>query len=230
MKFRDLKESDIDVRIASVKQEGVSLLLYKDARCDMNILDETVGSENWQRKHYECKGNLFCSVGIRCESKVNGVEWIWKDDCGSESYTEKEKGESSDSFKRACFNWGIGRELYTAPFIWINEKDCNIKNNKCYDRFSVKHIEIKNKKIVGLEIYNEKLKKIVFKMNDSPATVSQSKINDSLTTVSQPTVTCPKCGKVITEMTGARGSKWQPQQILKKYGMCKECYRAGCKK
>lgn len=218
MKFRDLKESDIDVRIASVKQEGVSLLLYKDARCDMNILDETVGSENWQRKHYECKGNLFCSVGIRCESKVNGVEWIWKDDCGSESYTEKEKGESSDSFKRACFNWGIGRELYTAPFIWVNEKNCNIKNDKCYDRFSVKRIEIKNKKIVDLEIYNEKLKKIVFKMNDSPVTVSQ------------PTVICPKCGKPVEVGKNKDGKKIEPQQVLNKLGMCKACYRAGSKK
>ena len=85
----------------------------------MNILDETVGAENWQREHYECKGNLFCRVGILCEHKNplkrENPEWVWKADCGTESNTEKEKGESSDSFKRACFNWGIGRELYTAP-------------------------------------------------------------------------------------------------------------------
>ena len=114
MKFRLLRADEIDVRVATVHEKGCSLLLYKDARCDMNILDETVGADNWQRRHYDCKGNLFCSVGI-----LNEKEWIWKDDCGAESFTEKEKGEASDSFKRACVNWGIGRELYTAPFIWV---------------------------------------------------------------------------------------------------------------
>jgi hypothetical protein len=102
----------------------------------MNILDETVGAENWQREHYECKGNLFCRVGIAVPHTVeHGVmyEWVWKSDCGVESNTKVQKGEASDSFKRACFNWGIGRELYTAPFIWVNADKCNIKNGKCYD-------------------------------------------------------------------------------------------------
>lgn len=114
MEFRRLKPSEIDLRIGTVTGKGVSFLLYKNARVDMQILDETVGAENWQREHYECKGNLFCRVGIKC-----GEEWVWKADCGTESQTEKEKGESSDSFKRACVCWGIGRELYTAPFIWV---------------------------------------------------------------------------------------------------------------
>lgn len=114
MNFRRLKPSEIDLRIGTVTSKGVSFLLYKNARVDMAILDETVGPENWQREHYECKGNLFCRVGIKC-----GDEWVWKADCGAESRTEKEKGESSDSFKRACVCWGIGRELYTAPFIWV---------------------------------------------------------------------------------------------------------------
>ena len=98
MEFRLLKADEIDVRVAQVKESGCSLLLYKDARVDMNILDTTpgIGPENWQRKHYECKGNLFCSVGI----KIDG-EWVWKDDAGAESQAEKEKGEASDSFKRA---------------------------------------------------------------------------------------------------------------------------------
>ena len=117
MKFRLLREDEIEVRVGTVNETGCSLLLYKNARCDMNILDETVGAGKWQRRHYECKGNLFCSVGI-----FNGTEWIWKDDCGSESNAEKEKGEASDSFKRACVNWGIGRELYTAPRIWLTFK------------------------------------------------------------------------------------------------------------
>ena len=115
-RFRTLKADEVDARVGTCNQNGFSLLLYKDARCDQNILDEAVGPENWQRRHYEVKGNMFCSVGIYDDAKK---DWIWKDDCGTESNTEKEKGEASDSFKRACFNWGIGRELYTSPFIYI---------------------------------------------------------------------------------------------------------------
>lgn len=104
MEFRPLKASEIDVRIGQITKKGAILLLYKNARADMNILDETVGSENWQREHYEVKGNMFCRVGI-FNPPMN--DWVWKSDCGVESNTEKEKGEASDSFKRACVNWGM---------------------------------------------------------------------------------------------------------------------------
>ena len=158
-KFRDLRADEIECRVQSVKENGLVLLLYKDARVDMNILDETVGSSNWQREHYECKGNLFCRVGIHgYNPATEGVEWVWKSDCGTESNTEAQKGEASDSFKRACFNWGIGRELYTAPFTWIPADKCNIKNGKCYDKFIVEKILIENKQITGLAIYNETMK------------------------------------------------------------------------
>lgn len=156
--FRTLTADEIDVRVSQVKDNGCSLLLYKNARCDMNILDETVGPENWQRKHYECKGNLFCSVGI----KTPAGEWIWKDDAGAESNTEKEKGEASDSFKRACFNWGIGRELYTAPFIWIPSDKVRIEDRGgkkvTYDRFEVEKIVYEDAKISGLAIRRLKSK------------------------------------------------------------------------
>lgn len=154
--FRTLRADEIDVRIATVKSNGVSLLLYKNARCDMNILDETVGAFNWEREHYECKGNLYCKVSIKRESDG---EWISKSDCGTESYTEKEKGEASDSFKRACFNWGIGRELYTAPFILVTNCEIVPSNGKfcCYNRFEVKEIGYTNdNKINKLIIINEK--------------------------------------------------------------------------
>ena len=121
----------------------------------MTILDETVGPENWQREHYECKGNLYCRVGIRMQRQDGSVEWVWKSDCGTESYTDKEKGESSDSFKRACVNWGIGRELYTAPCIFINVPDCNITSDgKCYDRFYVREMTVIDGKISHVVIYN----------------------------------------------------------------------------
>jgi len=169
IEFRDLTADEIEVRVQSAKQNGVILLLYKNARCDMNILDETVGVENWQREHYECKGNLFCRVGIH----VNDLpipQWVWKSDCGVESNTEKEKGEASDSFKRACFNWGIGRELYTSPFIWVKAEDCNINEGtnregkkiySCNDKFEVEKIVIEDKKINALAIRNATTKKRV---------------------------------------------------------------------
>lgn len=137
--FRLLRADEIDCRVAQISDRGLSLLLYKDARCDMNILDETVGAMNWQRKH--SRENANCNVGIWDD--INQC-WVWKEDTGTESYTEAEKGLASDSFKRACVNWGIGRELYTAPFIWVNSADCNIKKDgnkfKCNDKFYVSEI------------------------------------------------------------------------------------------
>ena len=173
MKFRALTASEIECRVATVSEKGVSLLLYKDARCDMRILDETVGAENWEREHYECKGNLFCkvSVNVNYDDSKSPKEWVSKSDCGSESYTEKEKGESSDSFKRACFNWGIGRELYTAPFIWIKANNVNLidYNNKktTRDRFSVADIKIEDSRITGLIIRNDSKKTIVYEYPES---------------------------------------------------------------
>lgn len=167
MQFRDLRADEIECRVQSVKENGLVLLLYKNARCDMNILDETVGPERWQREHYECKGNLFCRVGISCFATVDmsgcdgdilSPAWVWKSDCGVESNTEAQKGEASDSFKRACFNWGIGRELYTAPFIWVPASKCNIKNGKCYDKFEVEKIVIENKRITAISIINTSIK------------------------------------------------------------------------
>lgn len=122
MIFRTLRADEIECRIGSINSRGFTLLLYKDARCDMNILDETVGEFNWQRDHKEIKGVVYCGVGINGRGQGTHDEWVWKWDAGSESYTEKEKGEASDSFKRACVNWGIGRELYTAPLIYIRAK------------------------------------------------------------------------------------------------------------
>lgn len=174
MKFRELRADEIEARVATVKKNGCSLLLYKDARCDMRILDETVGAESWQRKHDLINGNLFCSVGIL--SGMTG-EWVWKQDVGTESYTEKEKGQASDSFKRACFNWGIGRELYTAPFIWIDAGNVGLKENggkwTTSDRFKVKEISYTDGRITGLTITNESMKgRVVYQMGkkvDVPA-------------------------------------------------------------
>ena len=117
-KFRDLKAEEIDCRVSTITKDYLTLLLYKDARVDQDILDETVGPMNWQRHH--SRENANCIVSIWDEDKK---QWIEKEDTGIESFSQAEKGLASDSFKRACFNWGIGRELYTAPFIYIPIKN-----------------------------------------------------------------------------------------------------------
>lgn len=144
--FRNLRADEIECRIGNVKNkqdatQGYSLLLYKDARCDMAILDETVGPFNWCREHKELKGVIYCGVTITNDEGDRATKW----DCGTESNTEAQKGEASDSFKRACFNWGIGRELYTAPFIWV-------KGYSKHEKFKVANIEYDGKKISRLQI------------------------------------------------------------------------------
>ncbi len=162
LEFRPLTAEEIEVRVATAKQNGVSLLLYKNSRCDQNVLDETVGPMNWQRHH--TRENANCIVSIWDDDKK---QWIEKEDTGVESNTEKEKGLASDSFKRACFNWGVGRELYTSPFIWVNAAECvALKQNgqkfQCYDTFEVSKIEVENKRIVRLEIRNTKTERVCY--------------------------------------------------------------------
>lgn len=121
--IRLLHADEIDARVSQVFESGAVLLLYKDARVDQRILDETFGPMNWKRSHQSIEGNLYCTVEVW---DIDKSQWVAKQDVGTESYTEAEKGQASDSFKRACFNWGIGRELYTAPFIWCKAE--SLKN------------------------------------------------------------------------------------------------------
>lgn len=156
MNFRLLKANEIECRVGTQKKDnsGCSLLLYKDARVDMSLLDETVGSLNWQREHNFKDGKLYCTVSIYDTEKKC---WVCKEDVGTESNTEAEKGQASDAFKRACFNVGIGRELYTAPFIWVNLKAEDVSNNKIITKFSVKEIEYnQNREISKLIIVDSK--------------------------------------------------------------------------
>lgn len=143
VKFRTLKAEEIDVRVQSFtkNENGAYFLLYIDARVCENILDNTVGCMNWQRMH--SRDNANCIVSIWCDEKKM---WVSKEDTGSKSNTEADKGLASDSFKRACVNWGIGRELFTAPQIYIPVEFFNVKekNGKpcTFDIFTVNHIEI----------------------------------------------------------------------------------------
>ena len=203
--IRLLTADEIECRVAQVKKTkngvGCSLLLYKDARCDMKILDEVFGIFGWQRKHQEIGGRLYCTLSIY---DAENDRWIEKQDVGTESNTEKEKGQASDSFKRAGFCVGIGRELYTAPFIWVN-----LKEGEYYERgdkygatagFVVRKIEYVNREISHLVIADKRgevrfewgnqvhssgtddellnavneLKKLIFKLNGGDKEASKS--------------------------------------------------------
>lgn len=176
LEFRPLKAEDVECRVNQCTENGVSLLLFKDARCDMRLLDETVGPENWQCEYEEIGGKLFCTVSIMVGKDKDGWErWVSKQDVGVPSNMEATKGEASDAFKRACFKWGIGRELYTAPRIWVGADKCTVKdgrngNKQCYDRFAATELEVDDGQIVKLTICNMSRKgAVVYGSSPKPA-------------------------------------------------------------
>lgn len=154
--IRLLRADEIECRVGSINEKGLALLLFKDARVDQKILDETFTPFGWRRSHQSINGNLYCTVEVWDGEKQ---QWIAKQDVGTESYSEKEKGQASDSFKRACFNWGIGRELYTVPFIWVpSAKTAIYMNDGRYytkDRFHVSSIGYnKQREVSAVSIKN----------------------------------------------------------------------------
>lgn len=157
--FRLLNPDEIECRISQVSEKGVTVLLYKTARTDYSILDETVGMYNWQNDYRLIDGKMYCGIGIQ---PYGSSEWIWKWNVGIESYTEAEKGQASDAMKRAGFCWGIGTELYSAPFIFVPmsliEKTAQGKDGKpkVFDSFTVSEISYDEKEnISGLKIKNQ---------------------------------------------------------------------------
>ena len=184
-KFRLLNADEIECRIGTVTDKGFSLLLYKTARTDANLLDETVGAENWQNDFKEVDGVLYGGIGIFYPQMD---DWIWKWDAGTESNTEAEKGRASDAFKRAGFKFGIGRELYTSPFIWISGADKK-------DRFTVTDIGYDDKgNINKLTVFNETAKVVAFEYPKVKA-VEVPKY-EAPKTVFKPT--CTDCNKEIS--------------------------------
>lgn len=250
--FRTLKADEIDVRVAQINANGCSLLLYKNARVDMDLLDETVGQLNWKRQH--SRDNANCTVSIYDPDKG---EWISKEDTGTESNTEAEKGLASDSFKRACVNWGIGRELYSAPFIWVKAGKVEIEDGyggkkKTNDKFSVTQIEYdQNRKISKLVIYNEKKRLTVFEwasgkppvfaeeakidIGGTPATPAPpmqkpEKAAPAKVITGEPIdLVCENCGNPIQDALNRAGEPWFASDIAaftkKRFGkaLCCQC-------
>ena len=148
--FRLLNPDEIECRVAQVTERYVKLLLYKTARTDAALLDDTVGSMFWCNDYKVIDGKMYCGIGIKDKDTL---QWVWKWNCGTESNMEKEKGEASDAFKRAGFVWGIGAELYSSPDISVPIERTTAKNGKCYDDFKVSSISYDNaQNISGLVI------------------------------------------------------------------------------
>ena len=185
--MRKLRADEIECRVAQVSSKGCSLLLYKTARVDRAILDEEFGVMSWQNDFKVIDGKMYGGIGVWHNDLS---EWIWRWDCGTESNTEAEKGQASDCFKRAGFKWGIGVELYTAPFIWLNvdtvkdefaSKKAGKDVYKLADKFtkySVKSIDYNNDTIFNLEIVDDKGNTVYF-MGKKENNFTQKKLNDS---------------------------------------------------
>ena len=176
--FRDLKPEEIEVRVGSTTKDKIGnvvsfgLLLYKTARVDANILDETVGVFNWQKKFYQVKNTMVCSIGLYDEERH---EWVWKDDGGDDDFTtEQVKAELSDSFKRAGFSIGIGRKLYSASKIFMRVDRTETNTEKSY--YQVSDIEYDETSIIKLEIINKKTKEVVisYGMKKAPRKTEES--------------------------------------------------------
>lgn len=192
LKFRDLTEDEIELRVGSTNDSGFQLLLYKNARIDMQLLDEVVGVGNWQREHYILGNDIYCKVGIYNEELK---QWVWRADAGSSGTIEEEKSKASDSFKRACVNFGLGRCLYSAPFVWIvsKDKDGVMTGETKKERYYVDEIGYTDHKITKLVIKNEKTNKVVFSMgsnqkvaqtSEKPQANANSKLNTNKGSIS----------------------------------------------
>jgi len=204
--MRLLNANEIECRVATVKENGFSLLLYKSARVDMQMLDEEYGAMNWKRKHELIGDRLYCTISVY--NKETG-QWIDKQDVGTESYTEKEKGQASDSFKRAGFNWNIGRELYTAPFIWVNNEGDVQKgsNGKLYvnGSFSVSEIGYDSNRNINHLVIVDGKGKVRFTMaskspqsNNKPQAKEQVKEVPKEPVKGNESLVCSGCGTNIT--------------------------------
>lgn len=171
--FRKLKGSELQCKCTDTKYKGsATILIYKDARVDQKVLDETVSPMRWQKDYKEIDGKIYCGVAIK---DIDTGEWIWKWDCGTEGNFEAEKSEASDAFKRACFNWGLGRELYDTPKIKIKCPDSYYYNDKLTMTFTVKSIEWEDNTLMELIIV-DKFGKVVYDYkgnNTEPMTEEQ---------------------------------------------------------
>ena len=229
--FRLLRADEIECRVSRVTEKGVMLLLYKTARTDADLLDESVGPENWVNDFKVVDGTLYGGIGVDY-----GRGYVWKWDAGTESNTEAEKGRASDAFKRAGFKHGIGRELYSAPFVFIPAGKCNISGGKCYDKFEVGSIEYDDmERISGLVITLDG--KRVFEWGGSiPAKAPEKAPARDPAKAPKVKYYCEECGAEILDGKARDGSAWPAENIAKyakaRYDrqLCVDCMKKAEKK
>ena len=215
VKLRLLRAEEIECRIGIINEKGVSLLLFKDARVDQKILDEVFTPFGWKRSHQVLDGNLYCTVEIWDGEKQ---QWVAKQDVGTMSYSEKEKGQASDSFKRACFNWGIGRELYTAPFIWIPAELAKLKRKgeKLYsqERFHVREINYNQERAICLLTIANELGQVVYQWKRRERAAEEPGKRGMLT----------KGGADASRLSGLNGGQLSAlEQELQRTGVSLDC-------
>lgn len=235
-----LTADDIEVKVKQCSEKGAVALLYKTARVDMAILDEVFGAENWECDYKEIKGNLYCGIGIRTQDSV-----VWKWDCGIESREDSEgnqkKGEASDAFKRAGTKWGVGRELYTSPFVFIKvptlKDGAKWKLANPFERFDCKEIGYDdNRRINHLVIvdskgnvvysYGKKASnepRIRLVSHETPKVENKGEDKQTVPHNANKLI-CPVCGQVIRKYVKKDGTEIEPQAALDKVGMCIPCY------
>lgn len=201
--FRLLRPDEIECRVQKATQKGVVLLLYKTARTDADLLDETVGANRWQNDFKVVDGTLYGGIGI-IYPEAHG-ECFWKWDAGTESNTEAEKGRASDAFKRAGFKWGIGRELYSAPFTFVPAGKCTVKENNgryaCYDSFDVADIQ-----------YDEQERICYLCITVKGATVFEWGTPEAESAPKQ-VIYCEDCGRPIRDGKKKDGPPWYAAEI-----------------
>ena len=147
--FKHLTPNQIEVRPTGTTPKGqCTLLLYIDSRCASNILDETVGAFNWSIEYKSIGDKVFGRLSIYDEERNI---WVHKEDTGSASEFEADKGLSSDILKRCLARWGCDC-LYTAPKIKIQCPENYYFNDKMTMSFSVKSIDYVGKRISQLTI------------------------------------------------------------------------------
>ena len=215
-RIRNLNPEEIECRVGKITEQGITLLLYKNARVDQTILDEVFGICGWQRRHNMIGNELYCILSIWDDEKK---QWVQKEDVGTESEYEKVKGAASDSFKRACFNIGIGRELYSAPFIYIpiNKVRMGEKNGRksVKDNFSVKMIQITPDKVItALEIVNQRSETVFIYQTSEAAAIQMMDSDDEKVQVQR--ISDGEIQILYAEL-GRTGVTMQ--QILKRYGI-----------
>lgn len=225
-----LTEKDVELRVKQIWESNSTvytlLLVYKEARTDMRVLDETFGAMNWQRKHKLIGNTMYCAISVWDEDKK---QWVEKEDAGKESYSEAEKGQASDSFKRSGVNWGIGRELYNAPKIVIklNPDEYKKVGDKLvtYKNFTVKSMKYDASKsqytefVVVDDTGNER-----FSLKSSVATKATSNGQPAKPKQEKEGAICCGCGSHIADERVVQYSVRYYKQPL-----CRECQKTSQK-